>query len=427
MMLELVRLAFDNLLRARIRLIMTSGGVVIGTTAVIMLVAITFGLQRAAEAGVGANAALTELRVYPSYSPEGDSENIPQLNAETIQSFSQIAGVSGVIPLTYMQGSGELRAEEYRNYAPIMGIDPAALAYMGITAETGTLMLNPGQVIFGGAVDDYFSDPDATEWSPITIDLATTPVEMYVTDFSGSNSRRINMNISAVLAMGNPNFDSSILMPLADVIRLNEWVTGQRINPRDFVYDQVIIRTASREATNAVTDALRELGFNAEGMGDFVNQINSFFTTMRLTLGGVGSIALLVAAVGVANTMMMAILERTKEIGLMKAIGARDRDVLAVFLIEAGLVGFCGGVVGVGVSLLLQNLVNQTLQNSASTEGGVLFLPFDLSQIGDQLIIIPAELSLFAIGLATAVGLVAGLFPALRAARLQPVIALKQE
>jgi putative ABC transport system permease protein len=149
---------------------------------------------------------------------------------------------------------------------------------------------------------------------------------------------------------------------------------------------------------------------------------------MRLMLGGIGGVALLVAAFGVANTMTMAILERTKEIGLMKAIGATDRDILTVFLIEAGLVGLSGGLAGVGTSYLLQNVINQALANAPSGEGGgMIFLPLDPSQIGGSLVIIPTELALFAIALATLVGVGAGLYPALRAAHLPPVFALKQE
>ncbi len=101
------------------------------------------------------------------------------------------------------------------------------------------------------------------------------------------------------------------------------------------------MQATSRETAGEVSDAIRELGFNAGGMGNFLNQINRFFTTMRLVLGGV---ALLVAAFGVANTMTMTILERTCEIGLMKAVGATDRDVLTIFLIEAALVGCRGWV-----------------------------------------------------------------------------------
>jgi putative ABC transport system permease protein len=166
-------------------------------------------------------------------------------------------------------------------------------------------------------------------------------------------------------------------------------------------------------------------------MGEYLNQLNNFFKNMRLMLGGVGGVALLVAAFGVANTMTMAILERTKEIGLMKAVGATDQNILTVFLIEAGLVGLAGGVAGVVLSFFLQNLVNEAIARAASSadpnQAGGGFLPFVPSTSGGQLFVIPPELALFALGLATVIGLGAGLYPALRAARLPPVIALKTE
>jgi putative ABC transport system permease protein len=124
--------------------------------------------------------------------------------------------------------------------------------------------------------------------------------------------------------------------------------------------------------------------------------------------------------------MTMAILERTREIGIMKAIGARDRDILTVFLIEAALVGLIGGLAGLALSLLLQNAINGAVANIQPSDGPN-FLPINPGSIKGNLILIPSELIALALTLATGVGLLAGLLPALRAARLPPVIALKAE
>jgi putative ABC transport system permease protein len=424
---ELSRLAVSNLARARARLIMTAGGVLVGTTAVILLIALTIGLQQAAEAGIGSNSSLTEIMVYPSWSPAPSDGNVPQLDIDAVRAFWRIPGVAAVIPMIYYQGGGELIAGNYRNYAQIIGIDPSLLPYLGVGVQQGELRLGSGEVIFGGYVGEYFYDPEATEWQPIKVDLYNTPVKLRAYSYSGSGEMTSNLDVSGVLQVGTSNYDGALLMPIEDVIALNEWSSGQEFDPKTFRFDQIIVRASSRETTNDVSQVIRDMGYGTGGMGDFLNQLNSFFTTMRLMLGGVGGVALLVAAFGVANTMTMAILERTKEIGLMKAIGATDRDVLTVFLIEAGLVGLCGGAAGVGLSLFLQNVINQAIQNAPAGGGGIMFLPFDPSQIGGNLIVIPPELSLFALALATCVGLGAGLFPSLRAARLPPVIALKSE
>ena len=137
---------------------------------------------------------------------------------------------------------------------------------------------------------------------------------------------------------------------------------------------------------------------------------------------------LLVAAFGVANTMTMAILERTHEIGLMKAVGATDRGVLTVFLIEAGLVGLLGGGVGLAISYLLQSVANSLLADLSASGALSDFLPVDISaSSGTSLLTIPSELAFFAVAMATCIGIGAGLYPALRAARMTTVLALKAD
>jgi putative ABC transport system permease protein len=430
MFYELAQLALGNLKRARARLVMTAGGVVIGTTAVILLVALTLGLQRAAEAGIGSDASLTEIYVYANYgySPDGTvPEVVPQLDAKSVQTFWRIPGVAAVIPMLNLQG-GEILAGKYSGYGQFVGIDPALLPYIGLSAAQGDLSMGNGQIIVGSRVGENFYDPSGENSEPVSVDLFNTPLKLHLFQYSSQTpqERKISIQVSAVLD-ANSTFDYMILMPLRDVMRQNEWITGQQYDPQTFVFDQVIVNATSRETTNDVSDAIRKLGYGVSGMGDFLNQLNSFFTTMRLVLGGVGGVALLVAAFGIANTMTMAILERTKEIGVMKAVGATDRDVLTVFLIEAGSVGLAGGAVAVGLSLFLGNAINQAILNMPTSQNGINFLPVDPSQIGGNLMVIPPELSIFAVALATLVGLGAGLLPALRAARMPPVIALKQE
>ena len=164
-------------------------------------------------------------------------------------------------------------------------------------------------MVVGSLVGENFYDPSAEEWQPITVDMMNTPLEMNVMQFSGEmpTTREIKLNISALLAPNNM-YDYQILMPLQDVIKWNEWTTGQEIEPDTFRYDRIVVRATSRETANDVTQAIRDLGYSTAGIGDYLNQLNRFFGTMRLMLGGVGGVALLVAAFGVANTMTMAIL-----------------------------------------------------------------------------------------------------------------------
>lgn len=425
MFYELVQLAVGNLFRARARLAMTSGGVLIGTAAVILLIALTIGLQTAAEAGIGSATTLTEIYVYPNGDPT--AKNVPVLNDEALATFRAMKGVRLVTPIINLQG-GYFQAGKAVGYLQIAGIDPAVLAAMNFQAAKGIISLQPGEAIVGARAGDNFYDPKAKEYTPIKVDLVDTASKLIVNKYTGStpSARTVKLKVVGMFEAGSA-FDYAVLMRSDEVIKLNEFASGQKYDPKKYRYDNVLIRAMNRETVEPVTTAIRKMGYFTGGAGDFLGQLNGFFGTMRVILGGVGAVALLVAAFGVANTMTMAILERTKEIGLMKAIGATNRNVLTIFLIEAGLVGFSGGVAGVGVALLIQNLINEGIKNIPQGSPATSFLPIDPSKLGGNLVIIPPELLIFAILLATGVGLGAGLYPSLRAANLQPVIALKSE
>lgn len=426
MLYELLQLAIGNLGRARGRLMMTAGGVVVGTTAVIILIGLTLGLQETAEASIGNDASITQIDVYTSWSPDPEAK-VPTLNNEAIRALWEIPGVAVVIPTIRLQG-GELSSGKYQGWGDVQGIDPRLLPYMQLRTMTGEVpTLAAGEVLAGTYVGSNFYNPNSDEWEQVELDLATEPVRLQINNADWTSNRRIQLNVAAVLAENGTQSDYSIYMPIDEVIELNEWATGKKLEAKDIVYDQVVVRASSRETTTDVIKAIRDLGFGAGGMGEYLNSLNGFFTTLRLMLGGVGSIALLVAAFGVANTMMMAIMERTREIGIMKAIGATNQEILMLFLIEAGLVGFSGGVVGIGISQLLKNAINTAMQQAPQEEGGFNFLPLDPSQLGGNLVIVPTELMIFALILATLIGAAAGAYPAWRAARMAPVMALKQE
>lgn len=422
---ELLQLAITNLGRARARLIMTAGGVVVGTCAVILLIALTFGLQKAAEAGIGNDASLTQLDVYPMWG--GDSNgNIPQLDDDAVRAFWQIEGVRLVMPNVRLQ-AGELHYDDYIGYGDVLGIDPRLLPYMNLTTNIGELSLANGQIIAEFAVGQNFYDPTSEEYNPVMVDIMQQPIELRMYNWTTGATRDIDLKFSAQLTETGGYNSYAMYMDIEQVKTWNEWISGQEYDPETFVYDGIIVHATSRETVNSVTQAIKDLGYNAGGMGEYLNNLNSFFVTMRLMLGSIGGIALLVAAFGVANTMMMAILERTREIGIMKAIGATDETILTLFLLEAGLVGLIGGLTGVVLAHGIANLVNTALLNAPQSEGGMYFLPFDPNQIGGELLVIPSELTVFAIVLATGVGVVAGFYPAWRAAHMPPVIALKHD
>jgi len=183
------------------------------------------------------------------------------------------------------------------------------------------------------------------------------------------------------------------------------------------VYTTVEVHVKSPTQVQAVEDAIKKMGFNTFSIVDTTRSLRQFFAVLDLFLGIFGSLALAVASIGIINTLVMAILERRREIGIMKAIGASDGDVKGLFFAEAGVMGVFGGVVGVALGWTIGRVINLGTNVYLKRQH---FPP-------EQIWFVPWWLVLGAIGFAIVVSLLSGLYPASRAARLDPVQALRYE
>lgn len=182
-------------------------------------------------------------------------------------------------------------------------------------------------------------------------------------------------------------------------------------------YSTVSVRVQDPAKIQVVEDAIRKMGFNTFSMLDATRSLRRFFAILDLFLGIFGSLALAVASIGIVNTLVMAILERRREIGIMKAIGASDIDVKKLFFAEAGVMGAFGGALGVALGWTIGRLINI----------GTNFYLKRQDLAPEQIWFVPWWLVVSAIAFAIVVSLVSGLYPAARAARLDPVQALRYE
>jgi putative ABC transport system permease protein len=195
---------------------------------------------------------------------------------------------------------------------------------------------------------------------------------------------------------------------------MREMLRGSSGKP---TYESLTVRVSSPKAVQGVEDAIKGMGFGTFSILDATKNLRLFFTVFDLLLGIFGSLALTVASLGIINTLVMAILERRREIGILKALGAADRDVRRLFFAEAGAMGLLGGVLGVAIGWLIgRALTFATNVYLARQE----LPPIDLSSIPWWMVVGAIAFSFF-------VSLAAGMYPASRAARLNPVEALRYE
>ena len=183
-------------------------------------------------------------------------------------------------------------------------------------------------------------------------------------------------------------------------------------------YDAAVIRVTDPVMLTSVRQRLGELGFGSFSIVDQLDQIRTVFLIIDSVLGLLGGISLLVASFGIANTMIMSILERTREIGIMKAIGAEDREIKLIFFVEAAVIGVVGGVLGVLLAWGIDALANRLAYRFILKPQGASFIDF---------FSLPLYLSVGAILFALVVSIIAALYPAARAARIDPVQALRHD
>jgi putative ABC transport system permease protein len=393
-LLDILRLSFGNLRRNMLRTILTISGVVVGIGAIVFLVSLGFGLQELAVSKVANLDALTLLTVNPS------TKEKTVLNKEAVEKFTKIEGVVGVSPI--LSYPGQITSGSETGDSVVYGVTPKFFNLEDIKADFG---------------NGSFSSDDAKE---VIISIASLKA-LNLTDPSKALGQELDFKLVKI-SDNNQKEESIIKYKIIGITKEEStkyaYVPLETVSHLDGkVYNSVKVKTDKREAMAEIRRTVESMGFPTSSVKDTVDQINQIFTIIKAVLGGFGMVALLVAAIGIFNTLTISLLERTHEIGVMKAIGARNRDVALVFTAEASMIGFFGGAIGLGTGWAMGKGINLLVNFIATSVGGQ----------ASSLFYTPWWFGLFVVSFAFVISTVAGIMPATRAAKLDPLEALRYE
>jgi ABC-type lipoprotein export system ATPase subunit/ABC-type lipoprotein release transport system permease subunit len=421
---DLVRTAWDNLRRRPVRNILTASGVLIGIVTLVAMVSFGVGVQNEVNRNFEA-LGLENVFISPIfpeeedvYDPFGVAEPEQPLTPETVAAFRALPEVQSVTPTIDLPYNMEISLSYGDVALPVrlsggFGHSPAGPGMPAppemLTGESLGEGNTQGLTLIEGLAEQLIEDTDLGY-----DDLVGQPVTLTVRLPRGETKEFT----SQIMGVESGRGSNSIELGLAERTEIKAWWYGRPNTLQTDGYNMLVVRAVDQLAVPTVLETAESMELEAQSLGAILEIANRVLAIMQALLGSVGGLALLVATLGVANTMMMAIYERTREIGVLKALGATSREVRRMFTADAVLLGIIGGFVGVIFGTLLGRLVDWLGHLYLESEGVI--------GIG-QMSIVPPWLAIGALIFAGFIGVLGGLYPAARAARLDPVVALKHE
>jgi putative ABC transport system permease protein len=421
---DIIRFSTNSLMHRGLRSWLTIFGVVIGVAAVVSIISIGSGTQQAISSqlgGLGANIlTITSgsgragfggfsggLETQRATSTTTQIQNLSVKDVQTIKAVSGVQYVDGIV-----SGRASVVYLSQTISLSVQGVDPLAWKEMSTTTLDSGRYLTQGDfnsIVIGYSVaNTVFKQPLVvnTQLNVGGKSFKIVGILQQSGGFGGSDSTIIMLADSArdVVSDVNPNQFSSIQVQVSDPSLVNS--TSNAIEQKLLVLRHVTENT--KDFTITSSQSLQQT-------------ISSVTNTLSLFLVGIAAISLLVGAIGIANTMFMSVMERTRQIGVLKALGTTDGEITKLFLMESSIMGLIGGLMGIFLGFIASGIVSELGVRFLGTGSG----PGARSLT--SLTVISPELVLFALVFSIVIGALSGYFPARRAAKLEPVEALRYE
>lgn len=452
---DLLKMSLSSLWRRKLRTILTILGVIIGTASIVVMMSLGIGLNKSTMEQIESSGGLTTIDVYGGnsgyveYSSDGtisssssDDKEPKQLTDEVMDEIKQIPHVtvsSGIMSTSILVKTGGYEANLY-----VRGMKAEALEAMQIPLKEGKLPAAGGselELLMGNMViADFYKTSGRSQsyWETgelPDIDLMGTPL-FAILDMNaywnsqngeGPAPKKYIVNVCGMVAGSMEEYNEHSwntyvdIDTLANVLRKvykNKPIPGQptMANGKPYkylIYDQGFVKVDDMNNVEEVQKIIGDMGFQSYSNSEYLKSMQQQFAQIQAVLGGIGAVSLFVAAIGIANTMMMSIYERTKEIGIMKVLGCSLSNIRSLFLLEAAFIGLFGGLLGLGLSYGISGLINYVVSQSGNGQDYISYIPLWLSGA--------------ALGFAILIGVLAGLMPALRAMKLSALEAIRTQ
>ena len=395
---QIIYLSLRNLLVHRSRTILTVVGVIIGIGAIVILVSIGYGLQKMVTEEV------TKFDAFSIIDVSTGESSVVKLNDENKDKFSDISAVESVG--TEADLAGKVKFGSSVTDVVFYAVDENYKDYLHLNTDSGRFVdysKEEPEIVLSSAITDLLGISD----TKTILDTELT-ADIIIIKSLASNDQMKTVVDQKFKVVGVIDDDAVPYAYISDR-------EAKKIGATN--YSSIKVKLNDQNQVGAVRKSLESTGFKTEHVEDTLNQINQVFSLLKVFLGILGFIAMIVALLGMFNTLTISLLERMREVGFLKILGARNKDIFLMFITESVLIGTFGGVVGVAISLVLELVVNSLVSRFAESAGAfpitILYTPYYFA----------VAMALFSF----IVGLLTGIYPARRAVKVKPLDVLRYE